>query len=160
VDRPPQRFACGLLATGLALAIVGASVRAAGSAEAGPPATVATAAQSAVAGVRLARSEGGHFTLRVTGIAAPERINHLHGFDLALASADGRPVDGASIALSGQRLFAPNPLPTSPQVSPGAGPGNYRAEGLRFHMPGDWHLVFDIEVGQIHDRAILDVAVQ
>lgn len=25
-----------------------------------------------------------------------------------------------------------------------AGPGRYRAEGLLFHMPGDWEFVFDI----------------
>lgn len=145
MNRLPQRFARGLLATGLAIGLAGAMAR---------------AVEPVVTAPMVAKSEGGHFALRVTGIAAPERINHLHGFDLALASADGTPVDGAKITLNGQRLFAPNPLPTSPQVSPAAGQGNYRIEGLRFHMPGDWHLVFDIEFGQVHDRATLDVAVQ
>jgi hypothetical protein len=106
------------------------------------------------------RSDGGHFTLRVTGLDHPERLNLLHGFDLSLATADGSPVSGASIVLAGRRRTSSNPLPTAPRVSPAPGEGNYRVEGLRLHMPGEWHLVFEIEFAHIRDRAALGIAVR
>jgi hypothetical protein len=123
-------------------------------------AAVTLAALEASAAPVTIRSAGGHFILRVSGIGLPERINHLHGFDLVLTTTDAEPVTGASIVLTGERRFAPNPLPTLPQVRAAPGPGNYRVEGLRFHMAGEWHLVFAIEFAQIHDRAALDVVVK
>lgn len=106
------------------------------------------------------RSEAGRFSVQVSGLTRPETINRLHGLDLALATADGRPVAGAVIALTGERRFARNPLPTTPQARPGPVPGSYRIEGLRFHMAGEWRLVLSIEFEQIRDRAILDVGVK
>jgi hypothetical protein len=106
------------------------------------------------------RSEAGRFSLQLSGLARPETLNRLHGFDLTLAAADGGPVAGAAIALSGERRFARNPLPTAPQVRPGAVPGSYRVEGVRFHMAGEWRLVLSIEFEQIRDRAILDLVVK
>lgn len=149
--RLPQRLALGLMA---------AAFGGVAAAAAGPDIAKPIVAKPIVAKSIVAKSEGGHFVLRVSGIDTPEPINHLHGLDLALAAPDGTPVDGARITLTGKRQFAPNPLPTLPQVAPAPGPGNYRVEGLRFHMPGDWHLVFDIETAQIHDRATLDVVVK
>lgn len=108
----------------------------------------------------LLRSDGGHFQLRVTGFDGPERLNNLHGFELSLATADGRPASAAAITLAGKRRTSPNPLPTEPRVSPALGEGNYRVEGLRLHMPGEWHLVFEIEFAHIRDRAGFDVTVK
>lgn len=106
------------------------------------------------------RSEKGRFAVRLTGIERPERLNHLHGFDLLLTDNAGKPVTGASIVLSGLRRDSNNPLPTSPRVSSAPGLGLYRAEGLRFHMAGEWQLIFAIDSGGIHDSAVLDVTVK
>ena len=106
------------------------------------------------------KSEAGKFIVRVNGIARPERLNHLHGFDLALATAGGKPVSGASIGLTGRRRETNSPLPTLPQVSVMPGAGHYRVEGLRFHMPGEWQLIFAIGDGAIRDRAVLDIVVK
>jgi hypothetical protein len=106
------------------------------------------------------RSEGGHFSLRVTGIDRPERLNHLHGFEFRLTDAAGKPVNHAMVVLSGRRSDSDSPLPTSPQIMPTAEGGSYRAEGLRFHMPGDWQLIFAIVSGGIRDRAVLNVVVR
>ena len=106
------------------------------------------------------RSEAGHFTIRVTGIDRPERLNHLHGFDLWLATADGQPATGARIMVTGQRHYSSTPLPTLPQVTAAPDAGHYRVGGLRFHMPGEWRLAFDIIFKQILDRATLDVVVK
>jgi hypothetical protein len=106
------------------------------------------------------RSEAGHFIIRVTGIERPEPINHLHGFDLSLATADGRPAAGATIVVTGERRYALNPLPTAPRVSSAQAEGQYRVEGLRFHMAGEWQLDFAVSLGEIRDRASLDVVVK
>jgi hypothetical protein len=106
------------------------------------------------------RTEGHGFSVRVTGIERPERTNHMHGLELSLATADGKPIAGASVVVTGQRLFALNPLPTSPQVRPDRDAGTYRVEGLRFHMAGEWRLVFVIEFAQIRDRFMLNVVVK
>jgi len=105
-------------------------------------------------------SEGKRFHVRLTGLGRTEQTNHLHGFDLFLATIDDRAVVGASITLTGKRRYSPNPLPTSPQVRPGPADGSYRVEGLRFHMSGEWRLVFAIEFEQIHDRVTLDIDVK
>jgi hypothetical protein len=108
----------------------------------------------------VVRSEAGRFRLQFIGLTRPERLNRLHGFDLSLTTTDGRPAAGARIAVSGWRRYAPNPLPTAPQVRPGPMAGHYRVEGLRFHMGGEWKLVLDIEFEQIRDRAVLEIMVQ
>jgi hypothetical protein len=108
----------------------------------------------------VVRTDGHHFSLRIVGVAHTEQLNHLHGFDIALETAHGRPVSGATIVITGERRYAPNPLPTMPQVRPGPAAGSYRAEGLRFHIPGEWHLDFAIQSGEIHDRAVLGLMVE
>jgi hypothetical protein len=105
-------------------------------------------------------TQAGRYRILVSGLDRPERINHLHGFGLSLSDAGGRPLSGAAIVLTGQQRYALNPLPTSPQVRPGPAAGTYRVEGLRFHMAGDWRLVFTVEFEQIRDRAILDIVVK
>jgi hypothetical protein len=105
-------------------------------------------------------SETRHFSLRIIGLRKPEQINRMHGFGLLLATADGTLVAGAAVRLTGHRLHAPNSLPTAPRVSPGPDAGVYLVEGLRFHMAGEWRLVFEIESGKIRDRAMLDIVVK
>jgi hypothetical protein len=41
-----------------------------------------------------------------------------------------------------------------------AGEGRYRAEGLLFHMPGRWQLIFDVDRGARTDRLTADVVLE
>ncbi|MCL4798387.1 MAG: hypothetical protein KJ025_02300 [Burkholderiales bacterium] len=41
-----------------------------------------------------------------------------------------------------------------------AGGARYRAEGLLFHMPGRWQIVFDVEAGAEVERAVRDVPLE
>lgn len=105
-------------------------------------------------------SEASHFALRITGMERPERVNHIHSLELLLTTANGEPVPGAAIVLTGQRRYSSTPLPTLPQVSAGPDAGHYRVRGLRFHMPGDWRLTFGVTSEKIRDRVTLDLVVK
>lgn len=118
---------------------------------------LAVAAPDATAQPINARSEGGALLLRIAGADMLAKLNHWLTWDIRLATSDGKPVADASITLTGQHRYARNPLPTTPQVVPGASDGEYRIEGLRLHIPGEWRLVFDIDFKQIRDRITLDV---
>jgi YtkA-like len=105
-------------------------------------------------------TENHKFSVRLTGLERPERLNHLHGVDIFLSTPDGRPVEGATVAVTAHHRYALNPLPTSPQVLAGKQDGAYRLEGLRFHIAGEWHLVLAIDHERNHDRASLDILVK
>jgi hypothetical protein len=105
-------------------------------------------------------SDNGHFTVRISGIEHPERTNRMHNAELLIMTGNGSLVGSAAIALGGLHLYALNPLPTSPRVTARPQHGRYVVEGLRFHVPGEWRLVFDIIFEHIRDRVTLDVLVK
>jgi len=41
-----------------------------------------------------------------------------------------------------------------------SGEGRYRAEGLLFHMPGRWQLLFDVERGGRTERLAADILLE
>ena len=84
--------------------------------------------------------------LRVT-YSTPEgaiEINRIHSWILHIATADGEPVTGADVSVSGGMPQHDHGLPTRPRVTREIGAGNYRLEGVRFHMSGSWEIVVTI----------------
>jgi len=84
--------------------------------------------------------------LRVT-YSTPEgaiEINRIHSWTLHIATADGEPVTGADISVSGGMPQHDHGLPTRPRVTREIGEGDYRLEGVRFHMGGYWEIVVTI----------------
>lgn len=108
----------------------------------------------------MLHSEAGHFVLRLTGIERPEPLNRMHRIEMTLTAVNGEPVTGATVLLTGRHRYALNPLPTSPLVRPGPTAGSYGIKGLRFHIPGDWRLVFEIELAEVRDRATFELTVE
>ncbi|MCL4299889.1 MAG: FixH family protein [Anaerolineae bacterium] len=74
----------------------------------------------------------------------PVPINQIQSWTLHLETADGRPVEKAEIRVDGDMPQHGHGLPTRPQVTEYLGNGDYRVEGLKFHMPGWWIVEFDI----------------
>jgi hypothetical protein len=90
---------------------------------------------------------------------SPVPLIRLHSWNLRLADAAGKPVDGAQIAVSGGMPEHTHGLPTVPEVTP-LGGGSYRIDGLKFHMPGSWTVILKIhrdEAGSDTVRFDLDV---
>jgi len=72
------------------------------------------------------------------------RINTMHSWILHIETADGEPVTGADIEVSGGMPAHNHGLPTSPRVTEELGDGDYRLDGLRFHMGGYWEVVVTV----------------
>ncbi|TXS92060.1 FixH family protein [Parahaliea maris] len=111
------------------------------------PATTAVAAFT---------SAQGYF--RVTYTSEPIVINRMHSWQLQLEDAEGRPVTGAVIAVDGGMPAHNHGLPTRPQVIEAAGAGDYRIDGLRFHMPGNWEVRLQITAGALSDEVVITLS--
>lgn len=86
---------------------------------------------------RLSRNE----LYRVTIKERPEpALQQLQSWLLHIETADGDPVSGAIINVKGGMPQHGHGLPTMPQVSAAAQPGDYLVEGLQFNMPGWWEV--------------------
>jgi hypothetical protein len=84
--------------------------------------------------------------LRVTYASpsgAPE-INWIHSWILHVESADGVPVENAKIEVSGGMPEHDHGLPTQPRVTEELGDGDYRLDGVRFHMRGYWEITVTV----------------
>jgi hypothetical protein len=68
----------------------------------------------------------------------------MHSWILHIETADGEPVTGADIEVSGGMPAHNHGLPTSPRVTEELGDGDYRLDGLRFHMGGYWEVVVTV----------------
>lgn len=89
-------------------------------------------------------------SLRVTYStpSGPPEINRMHSWILHVESLDGAPVENAEILVSGGMPEHDHGLPTRPRVTTELGGGDYRLDGMRFHMRGYW----EIEVTVVTDQ--------
>lgn len=80
--------------------------------------------------------------LRVTYAtpAGPPDINRIHSWILHVESADGVAVENAIIEVTGGMPEHDHGLPTRPRVTEELGGGDYRLDGVRFHMRGYWEI--------------------
>ncbi len=67
-------------------------------------------------------------------------INRIHSWVLHVASESGEPVIGATITVDGGMPDHDHGMPTRPRVTAELGDGDYRLEGMRFHMSGYWEI--------------------
>lgn len=87
----------------------------------------------------------------------PVAINQMHSWTLTVETADGQPVENATITVAGGMPQHGHGLPTSPQVTDYLGDGKYRVEGLRFQMGGWWEVAFDITTNGQNDAITFDL---
>lgn len=71
----------------------------------------------------------------------PPVINRMHSWILHVASDRGVGIEGAIIDVEGGMPAHNHGLPTKPRVTEDLGGGDYKLEGMRFHMSGDWEIV-------------------
>jgi hypothetical protein len=92
-------------------------------------------------------SESGNIKLSFHSAVEPIPLNQIHEWTLHLETPDGMPIENAMVQIKGGMPAHNHGLPTDPVVTQYLGNGNYRVEGVRFHMQGEWLLVMSIIYG-------------
>ena len=100
-------------------------------------------------------SKRGLFTVSYESALQPIEINQMHYWVLHIESEGGGLVTGAHIEVIGGMPAHDHGLPTRPRVTTELKDGNYRLDGMRFHMAGDWELTITITVDGNTDTVIV-----
>lgn len=102
-------------------------------------------------------SEGKTYVVAIAPEKEPLARGELHSWVLTLTTPDGKPVDGAKIAIDGGMPQHGHGLPTSPEMTAALGEGRYRIEGVKFNMSGWWELKFAISAPPGDDRVTFNL---
>jgi len=100
-------------------------------------------------------SKRGLFTVSYESALQPIEINRIHQWVLHIESESGELVTGANIEVTGGMPAHDHGLPTRPRVTTELEDGNYRLDGMRFHMAGDWELTISIVADGKTDTVIV-----
>ncbi|MBX3001389.1 MAG: FixH family protein [Caldilineaceae bacterium] len=87
-------------------------------------------------------TEQGIYEISYTSDSGGVPINQIQNWTLNVKTAEGQPVESAAITVDGDMPQHGHGLPTRPQVTGYLGNGDYKVEGLKFHMPGWWVVDF------------------
>jgi hypothetical protein len=100
-------------------------------------------------------SESGNIKLSFSSAVEPLPLNQIHEWILHLETPAGMPVENAMVRITGGMPAHNHGLPTDPVVTQYLGNGDYRVEGVRFHMQGDWVLKVAITAGNNPQDTVL-----
>ncbi|MEP9371538.1 FixH family protein [Mesorhizobium sp. KR1-2] len=102
-------------------------------------------------------SENGTYLVAIEPEAPPVKVGELHTWMVTVKTQDGKPVEGASITISGGMPAHGHGLPTSPEVTAQLGEGRYRVEGVKFSMGGAWEFRFAVSAPAGDDEAVFNL---
>ncbi|MBW7884236.1 MAG: FixH family protein [Caldilineaceae bacterium] len=105
-------------------------------------------------------TDAGHFRVTYRSELDPVSINKIHTWRLHIETADGLPVENATIVISGGMPEHNHGMPTQPQVTANLGDGDYQVEGMKFQMPGWWTVTFVIDDGATQDSVTFNLRLQ
>jgi hypothetical protein len=83
----------------------------------------------------------------------------MHQWTLHIETADGKPVQNATIKVDGDMPQHGHGLPTSPRVTKYLGNGDYLIDGMKFQMGGWWlmdlTITADTQIDAVHFNMLL-----
>lgn len=85
----------------------------------------------------------------------PLVINRMHSWQVRILDAQGAHLP-AQLNLSGGMPGHDHGMPTAPQITGQLENGDYLLEGMRFHMPGAWQLLIELNVDGASQTAVID----
>ncbi len=95
--------------------------------------------------------EAGRYTLAYRPVPAKIPLGDHFSLVFAVCANGGAPLP-ASVSVDAQMPEHRHGMNYKPSIKTEA-PGRYRADGLLFHMPGRWELVFNLRAGDRTERA-------
>lgn len=105
-------------------------------------------------------TDTGRYSVSYIAPAPQPPINQLHSWTLRVETADGVPVENATITVDGDMPQHGHGLPTQPLVTEYLGDGSYRVEGMKFQMGGWWVVEFFITDGDSTDHVLFNLMLQ
>lgn len=100
-------------------------------------------------------TRSGYYRVSYTSDLKPLVINRIHSWTFHVTTPDGDPVEGAIITVTGGMPLHNHGLPTIPQMTSEVGGGDYRVDGMRFHMNGAWELTVTVDVDGRRDTVVI-----
>ncbi|MEC9343219.1 MAG: FixH family protein [Pseudomonadota bacterium] len=123
-------------------------------------ATLATTpALADVTGLETVPSANGLYRVTIRPEQSPAGVGPIHAWIANVTDADGKPVEGADIAIDGGMPGHGHGLPTAPAMTDVLAPGEYRIDGVKFSMTGAWELRLAIEAPAGADTAVFSFTV-
>jgi hypothetical protein len=104
-------------------------------------------------------TRSGYYRVSYVSRLDPLTINRIHNWVIHIESADGAPVDGAIISVTGGMPKHNHGLPTAPRMTQSLGNGDYVLEGMRFHMKGYWELTVTVDADGRRDTVIIPLTI-
>lgn len=100
-------------------------------------------------------SASGALRASYTSTVNPVPLNAIHSWTLHLETSAGAPLENAEVLVSGGMPAHNHGLATAPVVTAYLGNGDYRVEGLRFHMQGAWELRVTVTRNNASDMIVI-----
>lgn len=104
-------------------------------------------------------SRGGYYSASYRLETECPPMNEIHSWELALIDRDGNPLDGADVTVDAGMPEHLHGMMTQPQISDETQPGQFRVDGMNFHMPGWWVITLDVSKGRGRDLAYFNIVV-
>ena len=104
-------------------------------------------------------SQRGMFVVSYRSTLEPIQINKLHAWLIHIENAAGEAVVGATIEASGGMPEHNHGLPTRPRVNAELGSGDYKLDGMRFHMAGQWVITLRITADGKTDTVLVALTI-
>ncbi len=89
----------------------------------------------------------------------PISTGKVHRWFLRVTDPEGQPLDNLKIYVHGGMPVHQHGFPTNPRISRYLGQGRYQVDGIKFNMPGDWEIRFNIKQEKKRDRVIYRIRV-
>jgi hypothetical protein len=99
-------------------------------------------------------SDSGKLRASYVSAVTPVPLNQIHSWTVHIDTAGGAALDNAQVAFDGGMPAHNHGLATAPAVT-ALGHGDYRVEGLRFHMQGAWELRITVRYDNMSDRIVI-----
>ena len=99
-------------------------------------------------------SEDGEYVMSLHSTDSSIPFKKIHSWVLHIETKDGKFVEDAKVYVFGGMPVHQHGFPTKPRVKKYLGNGDYLVEGIKFNMPGDWEMRFNIKHGHKSSRSV------
>jgi len=104
-------------------------------------------------------SEDGKYRVTLYSTVFPLQTSQIHNWIVHVETPSGELVENAKIRVHGGMPAHKHGFPTTPRVKEYLGGGDYKIEGVKFSMPGEWQMRLNIKEDKLvrRDRVVFIV---